>query len=89
MAGSLQVGKCIKMFTVIATDAECASCRSCDGTVKVWDIGSRQCVSTLSDNSGEVWGVSWKPVSTSGAGALVSSGEDGKLRWWRSAGAQG
>ena len=46
-------------------------------------------MSTLSDNSGEVWGVSWKPVSTSGAGALVSSGEDGKLRWWRSAGAQG
>jgi len=73
----------------ISPDGRLAASGSCDQTVKIWDMGSRQCVSTLSDNSGEVWGVSWKPILGLGAGGLVSSGEDGKLRWWRSAGALG
>jgi WD40 repeat protein len=61
--------------------------RSSDETVKIWDIAARQCVSTLTDQSGDVWGVSWRPIPGAGAGALVSSGDDGRLRWWRSAGA--
>ncbi|KAF9004153.1 WD40 repeat-like protein, partial [Hymenopellis radicata] len=34
--------------------------------------------------NGEVWSVSWRPK---GAGAFVSGGEDGVVRWWRGAGA--
>ncbi|KAF8309560.1 WD repeat-containing protein 61 [Clavulina sp. PMI_390] len=76
------------LSTDFSLDSRLAASGSSDGTVKIWDIGGRQCVSTLSDNAGEVWGVSWKPVPSAGNGALVSSGEDGKLRFWASAGSQ-
>ncbi|KAF9019358.1 WD repeat-containing protein 61 [Hymenopellis radicata] len=56
---------------------------SADKTIKVWDIGARAAVSTVQEN-GEVWSVSWRPK---GAGAFVSGGEDGVVRWWRGAGA--
>ena len=51
-------------------------------------MAARAAVSTIQD-TGEVWGVSWrpKPSANSGAGAFVSGGEDGVVRWWRSAGA--
>lgn len=77
----------------ISPDARLAASGSSDQTVKIWDLGERKCVSTLSGGGGEVWGVSWKPAMSGGAGgagnngAIVSSGEDGTLRWWRSAGA--
>lgn len=62
--------------------------RSADKTVKVWDIAARAAVSTIQD-TGEVWSVSWRPqVPAAGsAGAFVSGGEDGTIKWWRSAGA--
>lgn len=62
--------------------------RSADKTMKVWDIGARAAVSTVQD-TGEVWSVSWrpKPPAHGTAGAFVSGGEDGVVRWWRSAGA--
>jgi WD repeat-containing protein 61 len=60
--------------------------RSADKSIKVWDIGARAAVSTVQD-SGEVWAVSWRPrPSAGGAGAFVSGGEDGVVRWWRGAG---
>jgi len=71
----------------ISPDGRLAASGSSDQTVKIWDIAARQCVSTLTDQSGDVWGVSWRPISGAGAGTLVSSGDDGRLRWWRSAGA--
>ncbi|KAF8339184.1 WD repeat-containing protein 61 [Cantharellus anzutake] len=72
----------------ISPDGKLIASGSSDRNVKIWDLTSRQCVSTLSsssEQSGEVWGVSWKPVA--GSSALVSTGEDGSLRWWRTAGA--
>jgi WD repeat-containing protein 61 len=58
---------------------------SADKTIKVWDIGARAAVSTIQD-TGEVWSVKWRPKIGS-AGAIVSGGEDGVVKWWRSAGA--
>ena len=61
---------------------------SADKTIKVWDIGARAAVSTIQDSS-DVWSVSWRPrpAAQGSAGAFVTGGEDGTLRWWRSAGA--
>jgi WD repeat-containing protein 61 len=61
--------------------------RSADRSIKVWDIGARAAVSTIQD-TGEVWSVCWRPkLPTAGsAGAFVSGGEDGVVRWWRGAG---
>jgi WD repeat-containing protein 61 len=61
--------------------------RSADKTIKVWDLSARAAVSTIQD-TGEVWNVSWRPrvPSTGSAGAFLSGGEDGCVRWWRSAG---
>lgn len=65
-----------------------ADTRSADKTIKVWDISARAAVSTVPD-TGEVWSVSWrpKPSPNGSAGAFVSGGEDGVVRWWRAAGA--
>lgn len=63
--------------------------RSADKSIKVWDIGARAAVSTIQD-TGEVWSVSWRRKApapgSGGAGAFVSGGEDGVVRWWRGAG---
>jgi len=61
---------------------------SADKTIKVWDIGARAAVSTVAD-TGEVWSVSWrpKPPALGTAGAFVTGGEDGVVKWWRGAGA--
>lgn len=42
-------------------------------------------------DSGEVWSVSWRPraPAVGSAGAFVSGGEDGVVKWWRGAGAGG
>ncbi|KAJ7129338.1 WD repeat-containing protein 61, partial [Mycena epipterygia] len=59
---------------------------SADKSIKIWDIGARAAVSSVQD-TGEVWAVSWRPrPSAGGAGAFVSGGEDGVVRWWRGAG---
>ena len=65
--------------------------RSADKTIKVWDIGTRAAVSTLPvPDTGEVWSVAWNPNPSSaviaGGGEFVTGGEDGVVRWWRSAG---
>nr|GAT44381.1 WD repeat-containing protein 61 [Mycena chlorophos] len=70
----------------ISQDGRLALSGGADKTIKVWDIGARAAVSTVQD-TGEVWGVSWRPKpSGGGAGAFVSGGEDGVVRWWRGAG---
>ncbi|KAJ7490260.1 WD repeat-containing protein 61 [Mycena galericulata] len=70
----------------ISQDARLALSGSADKSIKVWDIGARAAVSTVQD-TGEVWAVSWRPkASAGGAGAFVSGGEDGVVRWWRGAG---
>lgn len=62
--------------------------RSADKTIKVWDLAARAAVSTIQDTD-QVWAVSWRPVPSANgsAGAFVSGGEDGVVRWWRGAGA--
>jgi WD repeat-containing protein 61 len=63
--------------------------RSCDKTIKIWDIGQRAAVSTAQD-TGDVWSVSWRPIPPEpghGAGSFITAGEDGNVKWWRSAGA--
>ncbi|KAI0646410.1 WD repeat-containing protein 61 [Trametes meyenii] len=76
------------LSTDISLDGRLAVSGSADKTMKVWDIGARAAVSTVQD-SGEVWSVSWqpKPPAHGTAGKFVSGGEDGIVRWWRSAGA--
>ncbi|KAI0360565.1 WD repeat-containing protein 61 [Trametes cingulata] len=76
------------LSTDISPDGRLAVTGSADKTMKVWDLGARAAVSTVQD-TGEVWSVSWrpKPPAHGTAGAFVSGGEDGVVRWWRSAGA--
>ncbi|KAI0711154.1 WD repeat-containing protein 61 [Cerioporus squamosus] len=76
------------LSTDISPDGRLAVSGSADKTTKVWDIGARAAVSTVQDQ-GEVWSVSWrpKPPAHGTAGAYVTGGEDGLVRWWRSAGA--
>jgi len=69
----------------ISPDGRLAVSGSADKTIKVWDIGARAAVSTIQD-TGEVWSVKWRPKLGSAA-AIVSGGEDGIVKWWRSAGA--
>ena len=66
------------------------SLRSADKTMRVWDLSTRTSVSTIQD-TGEVWSVAWrpKPAQHGSSGEFVSGGEDGVVRWWRSAGAGG
>ena len=54
----------------------------------MWDIGARAAVST-NQETGEIWAVSWRPqaLAVGSAGAFVSGGDDGAVKWWRSAGA--
>lgn len=60
---------------------------SADKSIKVWDLAARASVSTTQE-SGEVWSIAWrpKPAPPGSAGAFVSGGHDGVVRWWRSAG---
>ncbi|KAI0827040.1 WD repeat-containing protein 61 [Trametes gibbosa] len=76
------------LSTDISPDGRLAVSGSADKTMKVWDLGARAAVSTVQD-TGEVWSVSWRPKPSphGTAGAFVSGGEDGLVRWWRSAGA--
>ncbi|KAF8338458.1 WD repeat-containing protein 61 [Amanita rubescens] len=71
----------------ISPDGRLALSGSADKTIKVWDIGARACVSTLTD-TGEVWSVAWrpKPAPLGTVGSFVTGGEDGIVRWWRGAG---
>ncbi|KZT06556.1 WD repeat-containing protein 61 [Laetiporus sulphureus 93-53] len=75
------------LCTDISPDGRLALSGSADKTIKVWDLSARAAVSTIQD-TGEVWGVSWRPrpSGTNAAGAFVSGGEDGTVRWWRAAG---
>jgi len=76
------------LSTDISPDGRLAVSGSLDKTIKVWDLSARAAVSTIQD-TGEVWSVSWRPLPSAhgSAGAFVSGGEDGCVRWWRSAGA--
>ncbi|KAH0840378.1 WD40-repeat-containing domain protein [Lanmaoa asiatica] len=71
----------------ISPEGRLAVSGSADKSIKVWDLAARAAVSTIQE-SGEVWSVAWrpKPAPTGSAGAFVSGGEDGLVRWWRSAG---
>jgi len=75
------------LSTDISPDGRLAVSGSADKSIKVWDIAARTSVCTIQE-SGEVWSVAWrpKPAPTGTAGAFVSGGEDGVVRWWRSAG---
>ncbi|EMD40304.1 hypothetical protein CERSUDRAFT_110911 [Gelatoporia subvermispora B] len=76
------------LSTDISPDGRYALSGSADKTIKVWDLSTRTAVSTIQD-TGEVWSVSWRPRPSPNntAGAFVSGGEDGVVRWWRAAGA--
>ncbi|KAI0337983.1 WD repeat-containing protein 61 [Trametopsis cervina] len=76
------------LCTDVSPDGRFALSGSADKTMRVWDLGTRTSVSTIQD-TGEVWSASWrpKPPQHGSAGEFVSGGEDGAVRWWRSAGA--
>ncbi|KAG6333006.1 hypothetical protein ID866_6083 [Astraeus odoratus] len=75
------------LSTDISPDSRLAVSGSADKTIKVWDLAARTAVSTMQE-SGEVWSVCWrpKPPPPGSVGAFVSGGQDGCVRWWRSAG---
>jgi WD repeat-containing protein 61 len=59
---------------------------SADKTVKVWDLGARAAVSTMTDTQ-EIWAVSWQPSSAAASsGGFVTGCEDGVVRWAKAAG---
>ncbi|KZT60793.1 WD40 repeat-like protein [Calocera cornea HHB12733] len=64
----------------LSSDGKLIASGSADKTLKVWDLGTRKCVSTTAE-MGAVWSVSWRPSG----GQLVTGGDDGNVRWWRSA----
>ena len=43
--------------------------------MKIWDIGQRSCVSTLSEHADQVWGVAYSETGQQ----LVSGGDDKSL----------
>ena len=47
------------------------SCSS-DATVKLWDVGQRSCMQTMSDQAEAVWGVCFAP----GGGKVASVSDD-------------
>jgi WD40 repeat protein len=49
-----------------------------DGTVKLWDVHSGQCLRTLSGHTGAVRACSYAPDGT----LVVSAAEDGTMRLW-------
>ncbi|GAB5494314.1 MAG: hypothetical protein Phog2KO_45290 [Phototrophicaceae bacterium] len=49
-----------------------------DGTVKLWDVVTRQNLFTLSGHSGEVYSVVW----SANAGLIASGGDDNSIRIW-------
>ncbi|KAF8549938.1 WD40 repeat-like protein [Imleria badia] len=71
----------------ISPEGRLAVSGSADKCIKVWDLAARTAVSTTQE-SVEVWSVAWrpKPAPTGSAGVFVSGGQDGLVRWWRSAG---
>lgn len=71
----------------ISPEGRLAVSGSADKSIKVWDLAARTPVSTTQE-SGEVWSVAWrpKPAPIGSSGAFVSGGQDGLVRWWRSAG---
>ncbi|KAG1896421.1 WD40-repeat-containing domain protein [Suillus fuscotomentosus] len=75
------------LSTSISPDGRLAASGSADKTIKVWDLSARAAVSTLQE-SGEVWSIAWspKPPASGTAGAFITGGQDGHVRWWRSAG---
>ena len=63
-------------------DSHFVSCSS-DQTVKVWDVGSRQCAQTFNDvHTDQVWGVAFDP----NGGRFCTVGDDLSLRLYEQAG---
>ena len=57
----------------ISPDGNALCSCSSDATVKLWDVGTRSCVQTMSDQSEAVWGVCFGP-----GGDKVASVSDDK-----------
>jgi WD40 repeat protein len=63
----------------IRVDGDMLASGSADRTVKIWDIaGTRECVDTVTEGEGEVWGVAWSKTGKQ----LACGSEDGSLRWY-------
>lgn len=51
---------------------------SLDHSIRLWDIGSGQCVDTLHGNSSEVWALAF----TANGQGIISGSKDGAVRLW-------
>jgi WD40 repeat protein len=53
--------------------------------VRVWDIGTRKSLA-VQQHTGEVWGVSWRPILAGGGNTFVTGGEEKVVEWWSAPG---
>ncbi|GAA5952707.1 hypothetical protein JCM21900_000410 [Sporobolomyces salmonicolor] len=88
------------VVSVAARNERLLASGSADGTIKLFDLSApSSALSTLRDHNGDVWALAWAPevgpapieglgggAAGLGGGHLVSAGEDGAVRWWRSGG---
>ncbi|QRV72938.1 hypothetical protein RhiJN_00952 [Ceratobasidium sp. AG-Ba] len=66
-------------------DGKLAASGSADKSVRIWDIGARKSLA-VQQHAGEVWGVSWRPLSAGGGNTFITGGESRVVEWWSSGG---
>lgn len=69
--------------------------RSADKSIRVWDLAATRSALSIVTEPAEIWSVGWRYptgepgvlVGAGGSAGFVSGSADGRVRWYRSAGA--
>lgn len=59
---------------------------STDRKAKLWDLGTRRCISTMDEAQDQVWAVEWLESNERGIAPFVTAGEDASIRIYRAGG---